>query len=444
MESMPESDAAASSRNKASDSGATNPTIMPAHAEAAHQLEALMECIPDFIYFKDTRSRFVRCSRALLLRFHASSNADVLGKSDFDFIAREDAQAAFDEEMEIIRTGRPVIGRIHTRTFSNEGLLWRLTSKMPWRDHSGKIIGTLGVTKDITNIKRAELELERMHRHLIDVSRQAGMAEVAESVLHGVGNTLNSVNVAAALALDHVKNLKVSGLVKLEALLREHEADLGDFLSNDPRGKQVPAYLTTLVHALTAEQRNAIDELHQLQQHVAHISEILALQQRYAHVKGIPERVAISDIIEDALRVHAATLSAAKITVIRDFLANPVSTLERHKVLHIFVNILDYARTAYERSGHPNREVTIRLTQDAGCGRVEINHHGLGFAPDMAVHIFAQNSIEAEKHAPSIDLHHTAILAKELGGSLTARSDGPDHGATFTLGLPVEEPGVKR
>ncbi len=396
-----------------------------------------MECIPDFIYFKDTRSRFIRCSRALLRRFGVASNTEVVGKSDFDFIAPEDARAAFAEEAEIVRTGRPVIGRIHTRTFPEEGLLWRLTSKMPWRDHVGNIIGTLGVTKDITDIKRAELEIERMHRRLVEVSRRAGMAEVAESVLHGIGNALNSVQVSATLALDLARGSKIGGLAKLDALLQEHRADLPGFFSNDPRGQQIPAYLTSLTQALLSEQREAVAELQQLQHHVAHIERILSVQQRYARFKGVSERFALGDVLDDALHLVADALATGRISVERAYADTPMVTLERHKLLHIVVALLDHARSACERSSRTGQRITLRVAHDSDRGRITCVHTGAGFPPDHAAALFAQALDTSDRPA---DLHNAALLAKELGGTLTAHSDGPDTGSTLTLDLPIESP----
>src|ERR1017187_10431622 len=101
---------------------------------------------------------------------------------------------------------------------------WALTNKLPWRDKNGNIIGTFGVSQNITAIKEAEAKLEAAHKQLVEVSRRAGMAEVATSVLHNVGNVLNSVNICSTLLADRLKKSKVANLSKVFALLREQEA----------------------------------------------------------------------------------------------------------------------------------------------------------------------------------------------------------------------------
>ena len=95
--------------------------------------------------------------------------------------------------------------------------------------------------RDITALKDAEARLGELHRSLLDVSRQAGMAEMANGILHNVGNTLNSVNVSAGLLAERLRGLRVSGVARASALLREHAHDLGAFFTEDPRGQQLPA-----------------------------------------------------------------------------------------------------------------------------------------------------------------------------------------------------------
>jgi len=94
----------------------------------------------------------------------------------------------------------------------------------------------------ITQRKQADAELEKVHKQLLIASRQAGMAEVATSVLHNVGNVLNSVNVASSCLADGLRKSKAANLSKVVELLREHEADLGNYITSDPKGKQLPCY----------------------------------------------------------------------------------------------------------------------------------------------------------------------------------------------------------
>lgn len=122
-------------------------------------LHVLMDTSPDRIYFKDLQSRFVRNNAAHARSLGAESPGQCVGKSDFDYFSREHAERAFHDEQEIIRTGRPIIAQLERLTMRDGRQTWASATKMPWRDESGKIIGTFGLTRDVTATKEAEEKL---------------------------------------------------------------------------------------------------------------------------------------------------------------------------------------------------------------------------------------------------------------------------------------------
>src|SRR5438477_1901269 len=119
------------------------------------------------------------------------------------------------------------------------------------------------------------MELKKAQNELLEASRQAGRAEVATGVLHNVGNVLNSVNVASSCLAENLRKSKAASLSKVVALLREHEVDLGAFLTTDAKGKQLPGYLAQLAEHLAGEQSAALKELSQLQKNIEHIKDIV-------------------------------------------------------------------------------------------------------------------------------------------------------------------------
>ncbi len=130
-------------------------------AEAAlHQeqtlMATLMENVPDAFYFKDAASRFLRVNRALSRKFGLSDPAQLVGKSDTDFFSGEHARQALADEQEILRTGRPLLNVEEKETWMDGTVSWVLTTKLPLRDATGRIIGTCGISRDITERKRAE------------------------------------------------------------------------------------------------------------------------------------------------------------------------------------------------------------------------------------------------------------------------------------------------
>ncbi len=125
-------------------------------------LHALMDNLPDTIYFKDTESRFIRINKAQAVRFGLEP-AQAVGKSDFDFFTEEHARPAYEGEQEIIRTGQPLLNLEEEETWPDRPATWVATTKMPLRDRAGNIIGTFGTSRDITDRKRAEEALTRAY-----------------------------------------------------------------------------------------------------------------------------------------------------------------------------------------------------------------------------------------------------------------------------------------
>ncbi|MFT3829570.1 MAG: PAS domain S-box protein [Opitutaceae bacterium] len=119
-------------------------------------LQALLQHLPDDIYFKDRASRFVRVNAAMARRMGQPSPAAMIGRSDFDIFSREHAQAAFADEQHIIATGEPLLDVLEKETWPDGHATWVTTTKLPLRDLTGAVIGTFGLSRDITARKLAE------------------------------------------------------------------------------------------------------------------------------------------------------------------------------------------------------------------------------------------------------------------------------------------------
>ena len=278
-------------------------------------------------------------------------------------------------------------------------------------------------------------ELENTHKRLIEASRLSGMAEIATNVLHNVGNVLNSVNVSSMLVVDKVKNSKISGLARASALLQSHQHDLGAFITADERGKLLPAYLVRLSDALQAEQALVCDELHSLRENVDHIKEVVAMQQSYAKVSGVKQIIELSSLVEDSIRISQGSSSGREVEIIRSFESAPPIDAEKHKILQILVNLLRNAKRACDDSAHARKTITVRVMCGAGKVIVSVSDNGVGIPPENLTRIFS-HGFTTRKDGHGFGLHSGALAAREMGGSLTAFSDGANKGATFTLELP--------
>jgi len=313
---------------------------------------------------------------------------------------------------------------------------WIHDRGFPVRDEAGRVIRVCGLAEDITSRKQMEAELEEAEKQLRDASRQAGMAEVATSVLHNVGNVLNSINVSTTLVVDGVKKSKVASLGRVVKLLDKHAEDLARYISIDPQGRNLPAYLRQLNERLLQEQQSTLHEVELLRENIDHIKEIVSMQQSYATVSGVTERVRVADLVEDSLRMNGAALLRHEVEVIRDFHEVPQVTLEKHKVLQILVNLIRNAKYACDEGGRKDKRITLGVANGDGRIKISVSDTGIGIPPENLTRIF-NHGFTTRKEGHGFGLHSGALAAMELGGALTVHSDGIGHGATFTLELPA-------
>jgi len=179
-------------------------------------LRALMDSTTDIVYFKDLESRFIRLNKAHAARFGLKHPQDAIGKSDFDFFTREHAQGAYDDEQKIIQTGRPMTDMEEKETWADREDTWVLSTKSPLYDSSGRIAGTWGITKDITDRKRAAEALQRSLRQFLDFVSQVShgdltqRGQVGEDTIGQVGLSVNKMLDNFTDMLTDVKQLGLS------------------------------------------------------------------------------------------------------------------------------------------------------------------------------------------------------------------------------------------
>ena len=297
------------------------------------------------------------------------------------------------------------------------------------------------LANDVTERNKAQRQLDEMHKKLVEASRAAGMAEVATGVLHNVGNVLNSVNVSANVLGDSVRKSKAASIRKVADLLDANKADLPAFFSTGGKGQMVPGYLATLAQQIDVEQQGRLSEIEQLTKNIAHIKDIVAMQQDYAKVSGMKEDFTARALLEEALCLAGPELQRCSVNVELDCPATlPPVSVDRHKVMQILINLFTNARQAMEETPAANR--TLAITAHAtGDGHVSIalRDTGCGIAEENLTRVF-NHGFTTKTSGHGFGLHSAANAATEIGGSLTGASDGPGCGATFTLALPLAKP----
>ncbi len=297
----------------------------------------------------------------------------------------------------------------------------------------------VGIVRDLADEKRGARQLAEMNTKLVDASRLAGMADVASGILHNVGNVLNSVNVSVTLLDDTVRRSNADGVVKIAALLKsksEAAGGLGAFFTNDEKAKKVPDFMDGLAKQLSGERTKLGDEIGALRKNVDHIREIVAMQQAYTSKSGVCETLQLLDVVNDAAELSIDSKGPGEIEVIRDFDDVPLLMIDRHRTMQILVNLLRNARHAVRDSHRDDPRITIRVRNQGDRLAICVEDNGVGVATKNFGRLFEQG-FTTKKDGHGYGLHSSANVARELGGSLTAHSDGAGRGATFTLDLPL-------
>jgi len=177
-----------------------------------HRQRLLMESIPDCrIYFKDESGRFLEVNMTLAKHSGLDDPQEAIGKTDFDLFAEEHARSAAKDEQEVMRSGQPIIGKVEKETLRGGRTSWVLTTKMPLLGEDGGIIGIFGISRDISELKRAEEklieintrlttavndllnsneELKATQLQLIQAEKLKSLGQMAASVAHEVKNPL--------------------------------------------------------------------------------------------------------------------------------------------------------------------------------------------------------------------------------------------------------------
>ncbi len=402
--------------------------------ESEQHFRSLIENASDIITIIDQDSwiRYISPSAKRLLGF---APEELVGKLALDYIHPDDVKTVSAHLTQVVEVPEVIVS-VEFRFHRKDGSWIYLESKARNLLSDPGLAGIIVNSRDITERKGAQTEMENMHRQLLDASRYAGMAEVATNVLHNVGNVLNSVNVSAALVSEKVQKSKVPNLARAAALMREHENDLTVFLTQDPKGTQLVSYFGTLAQHLGCEQAEILKEIESLNNNIDHIKEIVTMQQSYASASGIVDTLPIVDLVEDALRMNVGALARHEVQVVREYIATPSVPVDKHKVLQILVNLVRNAKYALDDGGRNDKRLTVRVATDGdGFVKISVIDNGVGIPPEHLTRIFA-HGFTTRKNGHGFGLHSGALAAKEMGGSLSVHSDGPGQGAMFVLSLP--------
>ncbi len=398
---------------------------------------SLVQSLPQIIVRKDAHGRFTYANQGFA-ELVGQPLEHIIGRRDRDIFSPEFVHKVRADDQHILSTGEPVE---YERVDERDGVRRHLqVKKTALLDDAGVPVGVQVIIWDITPFRETEARLRETQRELIEVSRLAGIAEIATGVLHNIGNALNSVNTSAGVVANSARQLKIDSVGRLEQLLRRESEPWSALFTQDPRGQKICDFVRTLDTHLRQGRDRILEEIRALRDGVEHINHIVASQQEFARASGLAELQTPSETMDYALRLCEAELLRHRIALHRDYQPAPPIRLERHKVVQILVNLIRNAKDSLARAGRDDKHVTVGVrTTEAGEVRYFVADNGAGIAAEDLSRLFTMG-FTTKKDGHGFGLHNSVLTASALGGTLRAESGGVDRGATFYLTLPAAPP----
>ena len=371
--------------------------MKPAVADQERNLfRFLMENIPDRIYFKDRESHFIRVNSAMARLFHVGGPDDAVGKCDFDFFPQADAQRMYEDEQHVLHSGEPIYGKVEKKILPNGSAGWTLTTKLPLRDPDGTIVGTCGMSRDITALMVAETTLEQERNRLKEANSDLARSQsLLERKLAELEKTHAELKAAQKRLIEAEKAQSVARL----AFGVAHEVKnplailrMGvDFFSTQPTTDETGK-------VVLVEMNDAVRRADNI------ISEMMVFSDS-GDLKLAP--VQLASVVDAALKPYEPAFAAAKIRVQKKYVEGmPSARIDEAKIQRVFSCLFQNALDAMPQGG--TLAVRIGITQIPAPGEgaergnrtfahsgvrrigliVEIEDTGTGIRPESLGSVF--------------------------------------------------------
>ncbi|MEJ2200407.1 MAG: PAS domain S-box protein [Desulfuromonadaceae bacterium] len=306
-------------------------------------------------------------------------------------------------------------------------------------DAAGAVTGHVCVVRDITERIKTEKALAEAQQQLVDAAHKAGMADIATGILHNLGNVLNSVNASAEEISHIIKTSKVDSLINANGLLQEHLDHLGEFLSQDEKGKMLPAFYLKLGDVLLEEKDRICRNMERIEDKIHTMKGIVETQQDYAKAEFHSEKEELTKIIDDVLKIHKDLIKTNGVEIQGDYDKPMRCKVHKYKLVQVLMNLVKNAVEAMMENDLHNKTKELRIETGNVDDRFEyirVTDNGCGIPSENLVKIFNHGFTTKDK-GHGFGLHASANSLTEMGGSISAASAGEDQGAVFTVKLPV-------
>ncbi len=368
-------------------------------------LQALMDNVPDAIYFKDVNSRFSRVNRAQAIYLGVESPEEAIGKTDFDFLTPEHAEDASKDEHEIIKRGQPLIGKVEKSERINGHFQWVSTTKVPIKDPQDRVIGLVGISRDITELKRMEDELKRYSENLEELVRQKTEKLKESERLAAIGETAAMVGHDLANPLQVIFNQLFIGKKML------------DQISEDCKKAAIEKGIMQLFESVAMQ--------------VHYMSKITNDLRDYARsIKFEPVVMDAQSLISQALSTIPVPENIKAAIDVEEKLASTKFMADPNILKRILINLLTNAVQSMENGG--KLTVKARLAEDAIS--ISVEDTGVGISKENMGKLFEPLFTTKAKGA-GLGLAACKRLVEAHEGSISVESE-VGKGTVFTIKIP--------
>jgi two-component system CheB/CheR fusion protein len=348
-------------------------------------LNSLLDTVPEAIYFKDARGRFIRVNRAMAKRLFLEDPQVAAGKTSFELVQHEDAVAQHEQDQTVLRSGQAQNYRLERRPAERGGDGWDLATRLPLKDRAGGMVGTIGIFRDVTEQKRAEERIQESIRR-----RDQFLAMLS----HELRNPLGAV-------------------VTAMSLLRE---------SADGREK-----LLRIVERQTQHMARLLDDL------------LEASRVTQNKIELRTRTLELGAILRDAVDAVRSTMDARGVKLSVEIDAEPLSVQgDEARLLQIHTNLLSNAAKYTPRGGH----VLFSAKRDGTHALIRVRDDGVGIPKELLEQIFelfvqSRRTIDRSDGGLGLGLTLVRSLVTMHGGTVTAHSEGDGKGSEFVVRLPL-------
>ncbi len=353
-------------------------------------LNSLLFSVPDAIYFRDARGRFIRANRSLAARLGLDDPARAVGKTPYELPDQEAALAMHRQDEEVLRTGKAQHYKLEKYVGPDGTAQWDLVTRLPLTDASDGVVGIIGIFRNVTEQKRAEEKIQEAMRR---------RDEFLAMLSHELRNPLSAVVTATMLMRDAQDSV-------------ENQRRLLEIL--DRQSQQMARLLDDLLDASRVTQSK------------------IELRKR---------RLDLRMVLREAVEATRTLVEAAGLTLLQSIDSQPIYLdADPARLQQIHVNLLTNAAKYTPPGGH----VTVEATREGGEAVVRVRDDGMGIPADMLGGIFelfvqSRRTLDRSQGGIGVGLTLVRSLVEMHGGSVTAQSDGEGKGSLFEVRLPIAE-----